>query len=56
MSKIKSAVGKNIKNIEENSLLYITKIEPSTTPHPRVETVKKTADALGISVNALMKR
>ena len=33
----------------------IAKIEAGSTPNPRIETVKKIADALGITLNDLIK-
>jgi len=33
----------------------IVKIEAGSTPDPRIETVKKIADALGVTLNDLMK-
>lgn len=33
----------------------IVKIESGSTPDPRIETVKKIADALGVSLDDLMK-
>ena len=33
----------------------ITKIESGATPDPRIETVKKIADALSVSIDDLMK-
>ena len=69
MSKTKSTIGKNIKKYREKlgisqdklsklagiTLHTITKIESGATPDPRIETVKKIADALGISVDDLLK-
>lgn len=37
------------------TLHTITKIESGATPDPRIETVKKIADALGVSIDDLMK-
>ncbi|MEW6617984.1 MAG: helix-turn-helix transcriptional regulator [bacterium] len=37
------------------TLHTITKIESGTTPDPRIETVKKIADALGVSIDDLMR-
>ena len=37
------------------TLHTITKIECGATPDPRIETVKKIADALGVSVDELLK-
>ena len=69
MSKTKSTIGKNIKRYREKlgisqdklsklagiTLHTITKIECGATPDPRIETVKKIADALGVSVDELLK-
>ena len=69
MSKTKSTIGKNIKKYREKlgisqdklsklagiTLHTITKIECGATPDPRIETVKKIADALGVSVDELLK-
>jgi len=69
MSNTKSTIGKNIKKYREKlgisqdklsklagiTLHTITKIESGTTPDPRIETVKKIADALGVSVDELLK-
>lgn len=69
MSKTKSTIGKNIKKYREKlgisqdklsklagiTLHTITKIESGATPDPRIETVKKIADALGVSVDELLK-
>ena len=38
------------------TLHTITKIESGATPDPRIETVKKIADALGVSIDDLMKK
>ena len=37
------------------TLNTITKIESGATPDPRIETVKKIADALGVSIEDLMR-
>jgi len=37
------------------TLPTITKIESGATPDPRIETAKKIADALGISIDDLMR-
>jgi len=69
MSKTKSTIGKNIKKYREKigisqdklsklagiTLHTITKIECGATPDPRIETVKKIADALGVSVDELLR-
>ncbi len=65
----KSIIGKNIKKyrqkvgISQDTLSKkadlafhtITKIEAGTTPNPTIETVKKIADALEVSIDDLMK-
>ena len=70
MSKEISIIAKNIKKYREKkgisqdklsklagiTLHTITKIESGATPDPRIETVKKIADALGISVDDLLKK
>jgi len=70
MSKGLSIIAKNIKKYREKkgisqdklsklagvTLHTITKIESGATPDPRIETVKKIADALGISVDDLLKK
>jgi len=33
----------------------VAKIEAGSTPDPRIETVKKIADALGVTIDDLMK-
>ena len=69
MSKTKSNIGKNIrkyrlqKKISQDRLSKladvafhtITKIESGDTPNPTIDTVKKIADALGVSLDDLMK-
>ena len=69
MSKTKPNIGKNIrkyrlqKKISQDRLSKladvafhtITKIESGDTPNPTIETVKKIADALGVSLDDLMK-
>lgn len=69
MSKEISTIAKNIKKYRNKmgisqdklsklagiTLPTITKIESGATPDPRIETVKKIADALGISVDELLK-
>jgi len=69
MSKEKSTIGKNIKKyrsklgisqdklskLADMTFHTITKIESGATLDPRIETVKKIADALGISIDDLMK-
>ncbi|MDA2922190.1 helix-turn-helix domain-containing protein [Patescibacteria group bacterium AH-259-L07] len=70
MSRKISTIGKNIKKyraklgisqdklskLAEITLHTITKIESGATLDPRVETVKKIADALGVSVDDLLKK
>jgi len=69
MSKEKSTIGKNIKKYREKlgisqdrlsklagmTFHTITKIESGATPDPRIGTAKKIADALGVSIDDLMK-
>jgi transcriptional regulator with XRE-family HTH domain len=69
MSKQKSTIGDNIKKYRNKlgisqdvlskraSLAFhtIAKIEAGSTPDPRIETVKKIADALGVTLDDLMK-
>ena len=69
MSKEKSTIGRNIKKYrnklgisqdvlsKKSNLAFhtIAKIEAGATPNPTIETVKKIADALGISLDDLMK-
>lgn len=69
MSKTKSTIGKNIKKYREKlgisqdklsklagiTLHTITKIESGATPDPRIETVKKIAKALNVSLDDLIK-
>ena len=70
MSKQKSKIGKNIKKYRKKlgisqdvlskraNLAYhtIAKIEAGSTPDPRIETVKKIADALNVTIDNLMKK
>lgn len=70
MSKELSIIAKNIKKYREKkgisqdklskfagiTLHTITKIESGATPDPRIETVKKIADALGVSVDDLLRK
>jgi len=70
MSKEISIIAKNIKKnrakkgisqdklskLADITLHTITKIESGATPNPRIETVKKIADALGVSIDDLMKK
>jgi transcriptional regulator with XRE-family HTH domain len=69
MSKEKSTIGENIKKYrnklgisqdqlsKKSDLAFhtIAKIEAGSTPNPTIETVKKIADALGVSLDDLMK-
>ena len=69
MSKEISIIAKNIKKYRAKmaisqdklsklagiTLHTITKIESGATPDPRIETVKKIANALGVTVNDLIK-
>jgi len=69
MSKDISIIAKNIKKYREKkgisqdklsklagvTLHTITKIESGATPDPRIETVKKIAQALGVSVDDLIR-
>jgi transcriptional regulator with XRE-family HTH domain len=69
MSKQKSTIGDNIKKYRNKlgisqdvlskraNLAFhtIAKIEAGSTPDPRIETVKKIADALGVTLDDLMK-
>lgn len=69
MSKKQSIIGQNIKKYREKmgisqdklskfagiTLHTITKIESGATPDPRIETVKKIADALSVSIDNLLK-
>ena len=69
MSKQKSTIGDNIKKYRNKlgisqdvlskraNLAFhtIAKIEAGSTPDPRIETVKKIADALDVSLDDLMK-
>ena len=69
MSKQKSTIGDNIKKhrnklgISQDVLSKranlafhtIAKIEAGSTPDPRIETVKKIADALGVLLDDLMR-
>jgi len=70
MSKEVSTIAKNIKKYRAKlgisqdklsklagiTLHTITKIESGATSDPRVETVKKIADALGVSIDDLVKK
>ncbi len=69
MSKQKSTIGDNIKKYRNKlgisqdilskraNLAFhtIAKIEAGSTLNPHIETVKKIADALGVSLDDLMK-
>jgi transcriptional regulator with XRE-family HTH domain len=69
MSKNKASIGENIrkyrlqKDMSQDRLSKladvafhtIVKIESGETPNPTIETVRKIADALGISIDDLMK-
>jgi len=69
MSNEKSTIGGNIKKYRNKlgisqdvlskkaNLAFhtIAKIETGATPNPTIETVKKIADALGVSLDDLMK-
>ena len=69
MSKQKSTLGNNIKKYRNKLAISqdafskranlafhtIAKIEAGSTLDPRIETVKKIADALGVTLDNLMK-
>jgi len=69
MSNKKTTIGKNIKKYREKlgisqdklsklggmTFHTIAKIESGATPDPRIETVKKIANGLGVSIDDLMK-
>ena len=69
MSNEKSTIGENIKKYRNKlgisqekkkkkadlAFHTIAKIEAGSTPNPTIETVKKIADALGVSLDDLMK-
>ena len=69
MSKEKSTIGENIKKyrkfagISQDQLSKkadlafhtIAKVEAGSTPNPTIDTVKKIADALGVSLDDLMR-
>ena len=69
MSKQKSTIGENIKKYRHKlsisqdvlskraNLAFhtIAKIEAGSTPNPTIDTVKKIADALSVSLDDLMK-
>ena len=66
---MENSISKNIRRIRQKKRISqdrlskkadlafhtITKIESGATPDPRVETVKKIADALGVSIYDLMR-
>jgi len=70
MLKEMSTIAKNIKKYRAKlgisqdklsklagiTLHTITKIESGATPDPRIKTVKKIADALGVSIDDLMRK
>ena len=69
MSNTKTTIGDNIRKYRKKlgisqdilskraNLAFhtIAKIEAGSTPDPRIETVKKIADALGVTLDDLMK-
>ncbi|MBI3627673.1 MAG: helix-turn-helix transcriptional regulator [Candidatus Sungbacteria bacterium] len=69
MSKDQSTIGKTIRKYRQEkemsqealaraanlSLPTIVKIESGETPNPTIDTVKKIADALGVSLDDLIK-
>ena len=69
MSKNQQVIGKTIRKYRQEkkmsqealaraanlSLPTIVKIESGETPNPTIDTVKKIADALGVSLDNLMK-
>ncbi len=69
MTKQMSLIAKNIKKHRERldisqdklsklsdiTLYTITKIESGATPDPRIETLRKIADAMGVTVDDLLK-
>ncbi len=69
MSKQKSSIGENIRKhrlqkemsqdrlskLADVAFHTIVKIESGETPNPTIETVKKIADSLGVSLDDLMK-
>ena len=69
MSKEMSSIAKNIKRYRAKlgisqdklsklagiTLHTITKIESGATPDPRIKTIKKIADALGVGIDDLIK-
>ncbi len=69
MSKNKPTIGENIRKYRQQKEMSqdrlskladvafhtIVKIESGETPNPTIETVRKIADALGVSIDDLMK-
>jgi transcriptional regulator with XRE-family HTH domain len=69
MSKPQSKIGNNVRKYRKKlgisqdilskraNLAFhtVAKIEAGSTPNPTIETVKKLADALGVSLDDLMK-
>jgi len=69
MSKNKSSIGENIRKyrlkkemsqdrlskLADVAFHTIVKIESGDTPNPTIETVRKIADALGVSIDDLIK-
>ena len=69
MSKPESKIGNNVRKYRKKlgisqdilskraNLAFhtVAKIEAGSTPNPTIETVKKLADALGVSLDDLMK-
>ncbi|MCK5125217.1 MAG: helix-turn-helix transcriptional regulator [candidate division Zixibacteria bacterium] len=70
MTKILPTLAKNVKKYRKKlgvsqdrlskladiTLHTLTKIETGATPNPRINTVKKIADALSVSLDDLMKK
>ena len=70
MAKELSTIAKNIKKYRDKlgisqdklsklagvTLHTIAKIETGSTPDPRIETLRKIADALGVSVDDLIQK
>jgi len=55
ISREKSISQDKLSKLAGITLHTITKIESGATPDPRIETVKKIANALGVSVDDLIK-
>ena len=69
MSKPESTIGRNVRKYRKKlgisqdilskraNLAFhtVAKIEAGSTPNPTIDTVKKLADALGVSLDDLMK-